>query len=93
MNAPHHQLDLAEVPDSDGETLLQFAQACTAELQKRAASSQCGDFMRIKVAADVVGRSPETVRRWIRHDPSLGKHTPGGLVISASRLMARCAHS
>jgi hypothetical protein len=93
MNAPHHQLDLADVPEADGETLLKFVQECSAEIQRRAASSQCGDFLRIKVAADVVGRSPETIRRWIRHEPSLGKHTPGGLVISASRLMERCARS
>src|ERR1700730_12592436 len=92
MNAPYHpQLDPAEVvPDFDDVALLKFSQACTAELQKRAASSRYGDFLRFKNAAHIVGRSRETVRRWVHEDPCLGKRTPSGLGISASRLMERC---
>lgn len=94
MNAPHHlQLDLAEVPDSDSETLLKFSQACMAELQKRAASSQYEDFLHLKTAAAITGRSRETIRRWVLSDSSLGQRTACGWLVHASRLMERCARS
>jgi hypothetical protein len=93
MNAPHHQLDLAEVPDSDSETLLKFIQVCMAELQMRAASSQYGDFLHLKTAAAITGRSRETIRRWILDDPSMGQRTPCGWLVHTSRLMERCARS
>jgi hypothetical protein len=91
MNAPHHQLDLADVPEADGETLLKFVQECSAEIQRRAASSQCGDFLHLKTAAAITGRSRETIRRWILDDPSMGHRTPCGWLVHASRLMERCA--
>jgi hypothetical protein len=92
MNALLSSLDPAEVvPDFDDVALLKFSQACHAELQKRAASSRYGDFVRIKIAADMVHRSCETIRRWAAADPELGKRTARGWVVSASRLMERCA--
>jgi hypothetical protein len=95
MNAPLPQLEVTDIdfPELDGETLLKLAQKSIAELERRSESSKCGDFMRIKNAAYVVGVSRETIRRWARDDPSLGKRTPGGLVVSISRLMERRARS
>jgi hypothetical protein len=69
MNAPRLQLDLAEVPDSYGETLLKFAQACVEELQRRAADSKCGDFMHIKNAAHVVEVSREILMKFGIENP------------------------
>jgi hypothetical protein len=93
MNAPLSQLEVADIdfPGLDGGTLLKIAHGSIAELQKRAASSGHGDFLHLKTAAAITGRSRETIRRWFHDDPLLGKRTPGGLVVSASRLMERCA--
>jgi hypothetical protein len=93
MNAPHHlQPDPDEVaPDFDDIMLLKFSQACTIELQRRAADSRYGDFVRLKIAADIVHRSCETVRRWAAADNELGKRTAHGWVVSVSRLMEKCA--
>ena len=93
MNAPNPHLDPDEVvPDFDDVMLLKFSRACMAEIQKRAASSRYGDFIRLKTAAHIVGKSRETVRRWVHEDPLLGKSTPSGLVVSASQLTERCQH-
>jgi hypothetical protein len=92
MNAPNPQLDPDEVvPDFDDVMLLKVLRACSVELQRRAVDSRYGDFVRLKIAADIVHRSPETVRRWAAADPELGKRTACGWVVSVSRLMEKCA--
>jgi hypothetical protein len=93
MNAPNPQLDPSAVPDSDSETVLAVWQACMEELRKRAASSGYGDFLHLKTAAAITGRSRETIRRWILDDPSMGQRTPCGWLVHASRLMERCTRS